>query len=449
MKSEYGSVHGACGAGFDTMRGQYNLFSRLYQPPMVASTLAAFWHFLDTNRGSTLCEKEDDPQSKLHRREKWQEDSFPNLTRHGKHSLLRKYLTAEIYNELKNKTTASGVTLENIIQAGVSLPYGANPPHGVGGVYAGDAESYAVFSALLDPIIESHHKSVKRAFRLQRFQTNLNPDSLLQQKLDSKGEYIMYTRMRLCRSVEGFCFAPCITRAERREIERLVKDCTSNWKGGYVSVMDMTNAQHDDLLRKRIVFREPNEYLISAGIARDWPDARGVYCDTWEGTPNILIWVNARDHIGIISNAKGGDVQGVFSRMSQAVWALETALTDRGHAFAEDRRLGFLNTSPADIGPALRASVSIKLVRLGQCKGFDNLMRRLRLDARADYSRDGRGDKHYTGIFDIGNREALGKTEVQLINIMIKGVAICIELERRLEKGERLDLDSIDVEKMM
>ena len=362
-------------------------------------------------------------------------------------------MTPQVYNQLKDKKTKAGVTLEDIIQGGVCLPYGANPPHGVGGVYAGDEESYHTFAPLLDPIIETHHKASTRAFGLQRFQTNLNPRGLLQHALDDKGEYILYTRMRLCRCVAGFRFASTITRAERREIERLVQDCTRDWPGCYRSVLDMTNEEHDELLRQRLLFKEPNEYLISAGIARDWPDARGIYCDTnwWQDhseTPNLMIWCNARDHIGIISNAKGGDVQGVFSRMSKAAWALETALRDRGHSFAEDRRLGFLNSSPGDIGPALRASVSIKLVRLGQQKGFDELMRRLRLDVRADYASQ-KGGRAYRGVFDIGNAETLGKSEVQLINVMIRGVAICIALERRLENGERLDLQKIDVESVV
>ena len=411
----------------------------------------------DEARTRTRCEEQQQQQQRKAAPD-WQENSFPNLTRHGKHSLLRKYLTPKVYKKLKDRRTASGVTLEDIIRGGVCLPYGADPPHGVGGVYAGDAESYATFAALLDPIIESHHKSGggARSFGLQRFQTNLNPRGLLPHALDSRGEYILYTRLRLCRSVKGFRYAPSITRAERREVERLVRECTASWPGAYRSIMDMTNEEHDDLLRKRLLFKEPNEYLISAGIARDWPDARGLYCDTWNDAPagrapNLLIWCNARDHIGIISTAKGGDVQAVFGRLSEAAWRLETALSERGHAFVEDQRLGFLNTSPADIGPALRASVTVKLVRLGRCGGFDKLLRRLRLDVRRDVTTlaGSDGDRHYTGIFDIGNAEALGKTEVQLINVMIRGVAVCIALERRLEKGERLDLDKIDVDRVL
>jgi creatine kinase len=415
--------------------------------------------------GRTFCEEdssavESPPKSIESGDDKWMKDSFPNLSRHGKSSLLQKILTKSMYYQLRSRKTANGVTIEDLIRAGVCLPYGADPPHGVAGVYAGDAESYTTFAPLFDPIIETHHKATTRV-RLQRFRTNLNPGGLVQHRLDPNGEFILYTRMRLARSIKGFRFTPCMTRGERRAVERLVRDCVSDWNGGepgrrsdmppsehggYVSVLDMTNKQHDDLVRRQLLFSDPDDYIISAGLARDWPDGRGVYLDSWVGTPNLMIWCNAADHVWIISNAKGGDVQNVFKRMSKAVWALETSLKQRGHGFVEDRRLGFLNASPADIGTALRASVYIKLVRLGQHKGFDSLMKRLRLEARPErYAQASSDSKRYTGIFDIGNAEALGKTEVQLINIMIHGVAICIDLERRLQNGESLDLDKIDV----
>lgn len=139
-----------------------------------------------------------------------------------------------------------------------------------------------------------------------------------------------------------------------------------------------------------------------------------------------------------MSTGKGGDVQHVFWQLSQAVWALETSLNTRGQRFVEDSRLGFLNASPANIGTALRASVFVKLVRLGQQPGFEDLVRRLRLIPRSDYPQT---DKRYTGIFDMANAEALGKTEVEVINVMITGVAKLIELEKRLENGEEIDLD--------
>jgi creatine kinase len=415
------------------------------------------------------------------------EDSYPNFSRHGKNALLPQYLSRDVYDALKDLKTQKGVNFEDIIKCGVSLPLGANPPRGVAGVYAGDAESYKTFAPLLKPLIEDFHNTRlqrriptrpitpnlqhkhssvhnlqeprqpqghQKVF-LQRHKSNLNPQFLLKQQLDPEGIYILYTRMRLARSIEGFRFAPCIHRSERRQIERLLKDCAHHWQTGshinpllsqgkYLSVMEMTNAQHDDLMQRRLLFPDPDEYALQAGFGRDWPDARGLYCDDWDETPSIIIWCNApEDHLWVISNAKGGDVQTVFTKLSQAVWALETSLKELGHAFVEDPRLGFLNSSPANIGPALRASVYVKLVRLSRHEGFLDLVHKLRLEARSEYSKL---DKRFTGIYDIANAEALGKSEVDLINVMIRGVGVLIDLEKRLENGEEIDLDTIEVD---
>lgn len=376
-------------------------------------------------------------------------DSYPNLTRHTKRSALRQFLSRDVYAQLQDKTTSNGVTLEDTIRAGVSLPHGAYRR----GVYAGDAESYDTFRLLFAPIIAERHNLLhteiyvrhEAAVRLQKFKTNLDPMKLLEKQIDPNGDYILYTRMRLARSIEGFLFSPCIQRADRRQVEHIVRSCVDGWGGSYTSVMDLTNKQHSKLVRNRILFGDPDEHAIAAGFGRDWPDARGFYCDvSWKASasPNLIIWCNAKDHLRIISRAKGGNVQAVFSRLSKAVLQLETDLHALGYRFVEHRRLGFLNSSPSDIGSALRASVVIKLVRLGKHPQFEDIVRRLRLEVAAKDD----SNRRYSGIFDVGNAEALGKTEVQLINIMIHGVGQLIDLERRLEQGKTIDIEEINVD---
>jgi hypothetical protein len=539
-----------------------------------------------------------------------EDDGYPNFKRHGKHAYLPKYLTRDIYHQLRHRQTTSGVTLNDIIATGVSLPLGALPPRGFG-IFAGDAESYRVFAPLFIPLLEDHHgiqlskpssttntasatsstastvhvpaleqflyqrsdasaassttkittttttttaprpptvvaskhtRSLSSSHdngaatnpstttsstppssqlsRLKRQVTNLNPEFVLSQSLDPSGQYILYTRMRLSRSIEGFAFSPTISREKRRELERLLQSCMDDWKpnkgdgwkssedsgsssstsitstastnnfdgmdddddddddtgsrtttpsrnkewlalsahGKYSSILDMSNADHDDLIQRHVLFEDPDDYSIAAGIGRDWPDARGVYYDKWD-SPEVMIWYNAEDHVRIISLRKGGDLLGVFTRLSLAVSALQTSLKQRGYSFAMDPQLGFLNTSPANVGTALRASVFVKLVRLGQQPGFRDLIHRLRLEAttRYDDSDSARTrtttattttatlthKQRYTGIFDIANAERLGKSEVQLINTMIHGVGRLIELEKRLERGEKVDLSQI------
>jgi creatine kinase len=232
--------------------------------------------------------------------------------------------------------------------------------------------------------------------------------------------------------------------------------------------MQMSNFEHEELIRRHVLYPNPDDFLNLAGFGNDWPDGRGLYCDTWttDDIPNIMIWCNAYDHYWIISHAKGGNVQEVFTRLSEAVSQLEQSLQERNHHFVEHPKLGYLNSSPADIGTALRASVFIKLVRLGQLSGFhDVLCKKLHLQARQQLSASDKEDMYrhraristtgtdvvkpptprYTGVFHIANAASLGKNEVELINIMIEGVAKCIELEKRLENGEIIDLNTLDI----
>ncbi|OEU21976.1 ATP-gua_Ptrans-domain-containing protein, partial [Fragilariopsis cylindrus CCMP1102] len=371
-------------------------------------------------------------------------------------SYLRRYLTPEVYASLKDKKTKNGVTLEDIIKSGVCLPFGAKPPRGTG-VYAGDEESYSIFADLLVPVIEDYHHY---HFMRRQF-TNLNPNYVLQQKLDPNGDYILKTRMRVARSIKGFPFSPVISRSQRRELEQLFEAFVDeDWNGinslrggNYVRVMDMSNDQHEDLINRHILFHDPDEYNISAGIGRDWPDGRGVYTvsdndagkahSTNNGrndNPDLVMWLNKEDHLRIVATSNGGDLSAVFERLSRALTQVEQSLHKRGHAFCYHPRYGFVNTSPENLGTALRASVFIKLNRLGQQPGFDELLDRLCLEASSRF-KDKQSGGTYTGIFDIANSERLGQSEVQLINTMINGVGRLIELERRLEQGETVDLD--------
>jgi len=43
-------------------------------------------------------------------------------------------------------------------------------------------------------------------------------------------------------------------------------------------------------------------------MARDWPDARGIYHND---DKNFLVWINEEDHSRIISMQKGGNIKQV------------------------------------------------------------------------------------------------------------------------------------------
>ena len=48
-------------------------------------------------------------------------------------------------------------------------------------------------------------------------------------------------------------------------------------------------------------------------------------------------------------------------------------------------------------------------------------------------------DSGFDGTFDISNKDRLGKSEVDLVNCMIRGVKMLLQMENRLEAGESID----------
>lgn len=120
------------------------------------------------------------------------------------HSLLKKYLSQDVFDRLKTKKTAMGATLLDVIQSGVeNLDSGC-------GVYAPDAESYKTFADLFDPIIEDYHGGFKKTDRHP--QSDFGDISQLV-NVDPNNEFVISTRVRCGRSMQGYPFNPLLTEA--------------------------------------------------------------------------------------------------------------------------------------------------------------------------------------------------------------------------------------------
>ena len=69
-------------------------------------------------------------------------------------------------------------------------------------------------------------------------------------------------------------------------------------------------------------------------------------------------------------------------------------------------------------------------------KDFKDIVGRMGLQARGTAGVDSASTG---GTWDISNADRLGKSEVQLVNIFIEGVAQIIKWEQQLEKGQNID----------
>uniref|UniRef100_G1MIK9 Creatine kinase B-type n=1 Tax=Ailuropoda melanoleuca TaxID=9646 RepID=G1MIK9_AILME len=424
------------------------------------------------------------------------EDEFPDLSGHNNH--MAKVLTPELYAELRAKSTPSGFTLDDVIQTGVDNPgtrtlvpgsgcgllirktsSGARvqrlpqdpaqarvlaPPFPGGaagswarlglavtslppfrvppghpyimtvGCVAGDEESYDVFKELFDPIIEDRHGGYKPS---DEHKTDLNPDSL-QGGDDLDPNYVLSSRVRTGRSIRGFCLPPHCSRGERRAIEKLAVEALSSLDGDlagrYYALKSMTEAEQQQLIDDHFLFDKPvSPLLLASGMARDWPDARGIWHND---NKTFLVWINEEDHLRVISMQKGGNMKEVFTRFCNGLTQIETLFKSKNYEFMWNPHLGYILTCPSNLGTGLRAGVHIKLPHLGKHEKFPEVLKRLRLQKRGTGGVD---TAAVGGVFDVSNADRLGFSEVELVQMVVDGVKLLIEMEQRLEQGQAID----------
>ena len=122
---------------------------------------------------------------------------------------------------------------------------------------------------------------------------------------------------------------------------------------------------------------------------------------------------------------------------SQGANAVEEVVKAEGFGFSHSEHLGYILTCPSNLGTGLRASMMVKLPKLGARKDFKKWCTKYRLQPRGS----GGVDSGFTGTFDISNSDRLGKSEVELVNIFIEGVAQIIKWEQALEEGKDIEAE--------
>uniref|UniRef100_A0A8C4E384 creatine kinase n=1 Tax=Dicentrarchus labrax TaxID=13489 RepID=A0A8C4E384_DICLA len=340
------------------------------------------------------------------------EEEFPNLSKHNNH--MAKVLTKEIYGKLRDKQTPSGYTLDDVIQTGVDNP--GHPFIMTVGCVAGDEESYEVFKDLLDPIISDRHGGYKPT---DKHKTDLNFENLKGGD-DLDPNYVLSSRVRTGRSIKGFTLPPHNSRGERRAVEKLsVEALTSldgEFKGKYYPLKSMTDAEQDQLINDHFLFDKPVSPLLTcAGMARDWPDARGICMDL---------------HVHYDSECFTVSIQ-AFLR-----WPIEAIFKKHNHGFMWNEHLGYILTCPSNLGTGLRGGVHVKLPKLSTHPKFEEILTRLRLQKRGTGGVD---TASVGGVFDISNADRLGSSEVDQVQLVVDGVKLMVEMEKKLEKGEAID----------
>merc|ERR1712018_983682 len=133
---------------------------------------------------------------------------------------------------------------------------------------------------------------------------------------------------------------------------------------------------------------------------------------------------------------KGASVVEIFNRFAAATEGIQKVLKAEGYDFMHNDHLGWVLTCPSNLGTGLRAGAMVKVPLFSARKDFRDVCGRMGLQARGT----GGVDSASTGgTWDISNADRLGKSETQLVNIFIEGVAQIIKWEQALEEGKSID----------
>ncbi|CAB3410582.1 unnamed protein product [Caenorhabditis bovis] len=332
-------------------------------------------------------------------------------------SLLKKHLTKEVVDKNKTKKTRLGATLLDVIQSGVE-----NLDSGVG-VYAPDAEAYTLFADLFNPVIQEYHNGFKA--------TDTQPPMDLGEKnvgelvdLDPEGKFIVSTRIRCGRSLQGYPFNPCLSEVNYKNMEARMKEIFGGitdpeLKGTYYPLTGMSDEVKNQLIADHFLFKEGDRFLKAANANRFWPTGRGIFHNEKK---TFLVWVNEEDHLRIISMQNGGNVGEVLARLIKGLGIVAAKMP-----FARHPRLGWLTFCPTNLGTTVRASVHIKLPKISAKDDFKKICDEMKLQIRGIH---GEHSESKEGIYDISNKQRLGLTEYQAVRQMYDGVKKLIELEK-------------------
>lgn len=329
-------------------------------------------------------------------------------------SLLKKHLTREIFDQLKDVKTSFGSTLLDCIQSGLE-----NHDSGCG-IYAPDSDAYTDFAAIFDPIIEDYHVGFGSGSVHPQFEWG---DPAVLHNLDPENKYIVSTRVRCGRSLEGFPFNPKMSEENygdlMEKMQSILESLEGDFKGKFHPLEGMPKDVQQQLIDDHFLFKEGDRFLQSARASRFWPVGRGIF---FNDEKTFLVWVNEEDHLRLISMQPGGDLGLVYQRLVNGV-----DLITEQCKFSRHERLGWLTFCPTNLGTTIRASVHIRVPKLAAADGkLEEIAAQYNLQVRGT---SGEHTEAVGGIYDISNKRRMGLTEFEAVKEMFDGIQAIIQAE--------------------
>ena len=311
---------------------------------------------------------------------------------------------------------------------------GIENPDSEMGCYACQPGDYDALRPFFAKALAAYHKVGEDARHMNNWSLDgvagLPGDGVLD--MANLGLPALSMRVRVGRNLADFPLPGAMTRDDRVALERRMMQAFDlliadpDYGGTYHSLTPGNPAQIDTaayqaLVDDHVMFKDMSNdpYLVTAGIAADWPHGRGCYVSQDRG---FIIWVGEEDHLRIMCMERGTVLNRVFDRLKTA---LDVVSGIEGLSFATSDDYGVVTSCPTNLGTGMRASVHIQLPNLtsdGTDKRAKAIAKPLGLSVR------GAGGEHTPigadGTVDISPSARCCITEAEIIAALYKGIAL-------------------------
>uniref|UniRef100_UPI0037E7CB4D creatine kinase M-type isoform X1 n=2 Tax=Semicossyphus pulcher TaxID=241346 RepID=UPI0037E7CB4D len=360
-----------------------------------------------------------DPMSQFHLRRGSPDEEFPDLRRNS--TWMGRILTPAMYRRQFNRCTHSGVIFDDVIRPGIEEPGDWCGPVSVGCV-AGDAQCYILFCDFFDRVIDAFHQ---HKVTKQTPESDFNVDNLKGGD-DLDGSYAVGCEVSVIRAVEDFCFPTHCSRGERRQLLSLARRALQ-WLEDELPGRLLLLEELNEEQQRELNLSAPSASQLRTGVARDWPDARAVWVSA-DGS--LVVWINMEDHLRLVSSRGDANVAEAFKSICVSLQELEDFYRKLKHPFIWKQQLGWVTSSPADVGTGLRIRVHLKLQHLPRHRRLEDVLKRLRMCMDKTES---------PALYRVSNVASFGVSEVGLTQLVVDGVKLLIAMEKRLEGGGDID----------
>lgn len=337
----------------------------------------------------------------------------------------------ELYAAHRSLSTSTGIGLGPCLRPGVDREAGKQRT--ASGLVAGDEECLETFR----PLFLCIHEQLE----------NVVPE-LPTFSHDNSEMPCKWVKVEMRRNLAGARFAPSCSKEERRKVERLLVSCLQTQevvatKGQYyplafsTSYAPMPNGMDPQEERTLVelgqVFGFPHSPAeLSAGIGRDWPDARGAFIlEGAESDGQTVLWINQADHLRLRCFVAGGQMELAYDALQGLADRIEKAVKDsQGTGFARHTDFGYLTTDSLHMGAGVQFTAAVPLRHLHSRPEFRPLCALLNLV-----------ESYRDGCTELSSYPAPNLSSEELLRQTLQSLCFLVSLEKKLVDDVAIEED--------